>query len=606
MASTNTDTLGRDANTQHQNTPQTANSNYPGRVRSGCLTCRTRKVKCDEQRPRCHNCTRLNRPCIYKARKNHTSASTPVDTELVLESSTPQLTEDATGRASDLSSRQGTNAGRLCLEQPYFLDDLSYLGVSRNPNVTKAAVRSQEDIFSPATVDTRLSNHHRDDTSSREHSMNILDTRSALSLMTSQDIYLTTTIDLLAATEVPIHASFSFFVEEVNPPLIAPYDQVNWGRLKIHVTELGMHNEAVAAGILAVQALYKAQLNGLATSRAMLAHHAARTLFEKSLNDGTEDFNTILVGAFLLCLVEMIVPDETDSVLSHSEGPFVRRLEIWAPQGRQSPVSLRIEAWLRILHAAARRGGGPGLLSDVVSRLLPNPTTEAPSLCLLDTYTDAPTSVYDIVSAPIFVFYLSLQQISTQVANLSHYHRSRITSSDQDEVTELMTRLKTKMLCMWNTRPGLMQLSPSELRAQFSPAIADPLVSLIAICTAAYHAETVDIGRTFSDPPLASADAKATMRRIRDIIEGDWNASSGGRLNPGYLRPLFMYAIESVGKDDTAWAVERLQEIKNPICRSDFFAAFAKKLTEAQASKARRVTTRYFCFHDFGGPPPFM
>ena len=604
MASTNVSTLGRDVNTQHHNTPRMAKFYYQGRVRSGCLTCRARKVKCDEQRPSCHKCTRLNRTCIYKAKSNHTSASTHVET--VLKSSTSQLTEDATGRAFDFLSRQETNTGRLCHEQLYFLDDLSHLGVSHNPNATEAAVQPQEDLPSPTTADARVSNHRRDDTSSREHSMAIPDTPSALSLMTSQDIYLCTTIDLLAATQVPIHASFSFFVEEVNPPLISPYDQVNWGRMKMHVIELGTYNEAVAATILAVQALYKAQLNGLTTSRAMSAYHAARTIFKNALDDDTQDFNTILVVTFLLCLFETIVPDETDSVLGHSDGAFVRRLEIWSLQGYHSPVSLRIEVWLKILHVAARRGGGPGLLSDTVSGLLPIRTTEAPSLCLLDNYTDAATSMYEILSAPIFAFYLEIQKISIQVANLSHYHRSRITSSDQDEVTELMTRLKTKMLFMWQTRLGPMRFDPGELRAQFSRAIAEPIVSLIGICTAAYYAEIIDIGRTLSDPPLASQDAKQAMRQIRDIIEGDWNVLSGRKLNPGYLRPLFLYAIESVDKDDTQWAVERLKDIKNPICRSDFFASFANSLAEAQISKTRRVTTRYFCYWAFGVPPPFM
>lgn len=519
--------------------PRDLNPHYRGRVRSGCLTCRARKVKCDEQRPSCQKCTRLNRTCIYKARNSYTPASTPA-------------------------------------------------------NVTESAALPHEDLSSPATADTRLPNQQKDDTVSRERSMDILDTPSVLSYMTSQDIYLCSTIDLLAATDVPIHASFSFFIEEVNPPLISPYDQVNWERMKVHVTELGIHNQAVAATVLVVQALYRAQLNGLTTSRAMSAYRTAKTTFEKILDDDTEDFNTILLVVFLLCLFEIVVPDETDSILSRSEGAFVRRLETWSLQENQSPVSLRIEAWLRILHAAARRGGGPGLLSDAVSGLLDNHTTDTPSLCLLDNYTDAPTSMHDIISAPIFTFYLELQKISTQVANLSHYHRSRFTSSDQDEVTELMTRLQTKVSFMWHIRPGPMRFKPEELRAQFSCEIARSIVTLVGICTAAYYAEIIEIGRTLSDPPLASSGAKQAMRQIRDIIDGDWNVSSGGKLNPGYLRPLFLYAIESVDKDETQWAVQRLKDLKNPICRSDFFASFASSLAEAQISKTRRVTTRYF------------
>ncbi|KAB8234588.1 Zn(II)2Cys6 transcription factor domain-containing protein [Aspergillus alliaceus] len=36
------------------------------RRRTGCLTCRARKVRCDEAKPTCANCTRLRLQCIYK------------------------------------------------------------------------------------------------------------------------------------------------------------------------------------------------------------------------------------------------------------------------------------------------------------------------------------------------------------------------------------------------------------------------------------------------------------------------------------------------------------------------------------------------------------
>lgn len=47
------------------NNPQ---SQYPrpARSKSGCLTCRKRKVRCDELRPRCSHCTRLNLQCKWR------------------------------------------------------------------------------------------------------------------------------------------------------------------------------------------------------------------------------------------------------------------------------------------------------------------------------------------------------------------------------------------------------------------------------------------------------------------------------------------------------------------------------------------------------------
>lgn len=52
------------------------------RRRTGCLTCRARKVRCDETKPTCANCTRLRLQCTYKStiqaiipRQRHNSQS---------------------------------------------------------------------------------------------------------------------------------------------------------------------------------------------------------------------------------------------------------------------------------------------------------------------------------------------------------------------------------------------------------------------------------------------------------------------------------------------------------------------------------------------------
>ena len=45
------------------------------RSRAGCWTCRGRKVKCDETRPRCGPCTRLNRDCDWDHRWNFSNAT---------------------------------------------------------------------------------------------------------------------------------------------------------------------------------------------------------------------------------------------------------------------------------------------------------------------------------------------------------------------------------------------------------------------------------------------------------------------------------------------------------------------------------------------------
>ncbi|KAH9218950.1 fungal-specific transcription factor domain-containing protein [Leptodontidium sp. 2 PMI_412] len=48
--------------------PESRRSRIPPRSKSGCWTCRTRKVKCDETRPACGQCVRLSHTCDYNPR----------------------------------------------------------------------------------------------------------------------------------------------------------------------------------------------------------------------------------------------------------------------------------------------------------------------------------------------------------------------------------------------------------------------------------------------------------------------------------------------------------------------------------------------------------
>ncbi|KAJ6172892.1 hypothetical protein N7485_005704 [Penicillium canescens] len=47
------------------------------RSRSGCLPCKTRKKKCDENRPRCSDCRRLNLPCEWPAMAMNVEVHSP-------------------------------------------------------------------------------------------------------------------------------------------------------------------------------------------------------------------------------------------------------------------------------------------------------------------------------------------------------------------------------------------------------------------------------------------------------------------------------------------------------------------------------------------------
>lgn len=412
------------------------------------------------------------------------------------------------------------------------------------------------------------------------------------SALISRDIELTTTMDILAAGEASQLPSFSYFVSTVEIPAITIYDSGNWTEMKRQVVELGAVNSTVSSAIIAVAMLHKALVYGLPFSRALSLYHAAKDAYH--VLDESTDLDIIMVAVFLLCLFEFIHYDI--SPILRAPGPlFIKRLEAW-PQPC-SPLLSRVSIWMRLLRTITSRGGRT-LIADSVYNLLPSHMSVN-----LSSPADTSTHLYELLSGPIFGFYIQLQAISAEITVLTHYHRSRSTGIDQEEVINSIATIKLRLRELWETRSATQRQPLQDLRSNLAPKVAEPIISLVGVCAAAYHAEFIEMGRVLGDPVRENTDSKQAMCQVRELVE---SAYSGFKLNAGYLRPLFLYAIECMDREETLWAVEMLQQINDPVSRSGFFAAFAGELSDAQLRKKRRVTSKYFCIWYFGVPPPYL
>lgn len=102
------------------------------RSRNGCLTCKRRKVRCNEQKPQCYHCQRLNLECEWKdAASQRPSAPGP---DLV-EDPAPDVTDPGAGwpsPAADLFDF-GQPMGDLSLFQDIYLPDFSEPTAPRQP-----------------------------------------------------------------------------------------------------------------------------------------------------------------------------------------------------------------------------------------------------------------------------------------------------------------------------------------------------------------------------------------------------------------------------------------------------------------------------------------
>ncbi|KAI1615537.1 hypothetical protein EDD36DRAFT_191189 [Exophiala viscosa] len=69
------------------------------KVRSGCIECKSRKVKCDEAEPRCSMCRRYNKSCVFTRPSNVSSSAKTSQTPPAYEDEVPR---DLSDRTTDL------------------------------------------------------------------------------------------------------------------------------------------------------------------------------------------------------------------------------------------------------------------------------------------------------------------------------------------------------------------------------------------------------------------------------------------------------------------------------------------------------------------------
>ncbi|KAL2208564.1 hypothetical protein CC79DRAFT_1331731 [Sarocladium strictum] len=566
------------SNSQHSPVTPTPLLSCHGRVRTGCLVCRARKVKCDEQRPACRKCTRLNKTCVYRLPNTWTQ---PLDQEGDGHSTSP---------SSQLNSAQ----------------------VDTSPVITRDDGTSHELVGIPALhlpAITASGQPSPDEGANSFGQPHLYFTESPPNRyqQASQLIYLSIVTDWMAACETPTASSFSYFIDTVDCPLISPFDGLNWTRVKNHIVHLGFEQPPVAQALLAIQVLYRAQVDRLPMAHALSVYKTGLSSFQSVLEDEAADFDVVLIIAFLLCLCAVTLPNEDEASLVIFKGVFGQKLETWLTSGpSRSPVSLRLCAWLQMLTTSSKRQGSPGILPQPVANLLYKHVKEAPSLSNLDADQHPERCLYDANADPIFHFYLRLQAMSHRVADVTHYHRSRTTAEDQVEVTLLMDALKTDLAHLWEERPVPLRLRADKIREHFSAQISEPLIALSGLCIAAFHTETIIIGRILGDRPFPSPEANESLNNIRAVIDSNWDFSEAGGPNAGYLRPLFAYALEVCDKSQSEWAAGRLRQITQPTSRGNFLASFVEAHGEAQRAQGRRVTMKFFCYQTFGIPLPFM
>jgi hypothetical protein len=122
-----------------------------------------------------------------------------------------------------------------------------------------------------------------------------------------------------------------------------------------------------------------------------------------------------------------------------------------------------------------------------------------------------------------------------------------------------------------------------------------------------YHAEVIYHGRAHGRTSTPAPEALDAKRHIRNIVDRVITLlPPNGRLDPAYMWPLFLYAVERTTRDGVGWAIDKLHLVNDPLWSTDFIKNFVGQLSSEQLQRGERVDSRYFCVEKYGNPPPFI
>ena len=122
----------------------TSSASKPKRVRTGCLTCRERHLKCDEGMPICLNCKKSNRECKRGMRLNFIDTKVE-DTQIVAPGADWKINFQDESR--DIAAEYKGGAGRYAAVEPEDHMDVKPDTFAQNPpNVPDAPVMSHQPL----------------------------------------------------------------------------------------------------------------------------------------------------------------------------------------------------------------------------------------------------------------------------------------------------------------------------------------------------------------------------------------------------------------------------------------------------------------------------
>ncbi|OTA93019.1 hypothetical protein M434DRAFT_73819 [Hypoxylon sp. CO27-5] len=542
----------------------------PARSKNGCMTCRRRKVRCNEIRPICGHCSRLNLECRWRPSNSVLLTNGAKDTP----NADRERPDSNDNRNSGIP--QTPTQPTISSTQESFDDVFNYASFMWDgSDIWKPPSWGNQDL---STVDRTVPNAIV--TSSNSDGFSALEDHVTPFNIPSGDRVL-----------------LDYFVQSVVPPIIAQVEtQSKWASMRQTLTSMSQSSPMLRHAMLTFSSLLLSRQSEVLADSTQ--RHYAQTVAElakqneapQTTQHGNESVNraAMLATFFFLSYVDLL---EGRNELLHAN--LKKAFDIYQSSDKAHfrAVEIRLLLWIRLIDARAVSAGGQGLfLSEIDEKLLVCSSPESFDGGELGfgehPETDIEEVLFDILYHPGIVFFQRVQSFSGRIAHQDPFHRRRGTVEDETEVMIIAAEISKDLRQLYEARPPLMDYAAAGLLVSphLSSNLALTITRAFRTFLSNYHASKIHLHRVaYKSLPLTrdTVESIDTIRNLaKSLVEGD----DQDMLPVNMLWPLVMWGSEEKNLDERAW-------IKSQILRMERVATNARITSQVLEEVQKRQDT---------------
>ncbi|KAH8654941.1 fungal-specific transcription factor domain-containing protein [Tricladium varicosporioides] len=578
------------------------------RSKSGCLTCRRRKVRCNEQKPRCSHCERLNLECNWRPSPitSRPMRHTAPETSLREFESETNISSSSTSHVAFLQ-----NSGQAVVNGP-FNDTFNYASFMWDQDLQAMQPARWRDLGFP-DMDVFASGDDMEDVASLNSSTFVLngDSSNSQPFFSSQGNSIenqNTSVTLSIGGEVAKERILEqYFIQTVVPPIIAQVEtQIKWSSMRQVLISMSTKSKMVHFAILAFSELLMGRNSQTRTPAYQKYYESAKAELPDQRVRRTMDAETfliqleyILATLFFLSYIDLL---EGRIVNAHANLKEAYEVFQQADKAQLRMVSKRLVSWLRLLDGRAVSAGGEGLFllenEDMLAHSSPA-STDIVDEGNNEVEADIEDVLFDALYQPGFFFFQRTQSFMGRIAKIDPWHRSRGTVEDETEVMSIASKISRDLGTLWDTRPPLMDytLNGKLTSSHISASLAFTITRTFRTYFANFNASRIHLHRVaYKHLPLSreTGQAISNIRNTARIMSesGTTPGSEQQMLPVNMLWPLLMWGCEENDLETREWIIVQINNMQQVATNAKITAQVLTEVQKRQDATKQRVDVR--------------